>query len=130
MARRKELVEGPARHSSRKAALATSRNRLPWRHRSKHRTFKQSPAEKAALAEKWSSRKLAYCEALTEAAETIYNEAVKLREKFGTHSIQYYMGELMQQSRLDKKKRNINSWNVFLRNEVKRINEGVFVWFA
>ena len=123
MSRHKELAEGPVCHSSRKVALATSRSRLPWRHRTKRQTFKRSATEKAALAEKRHNRKIAYHEALTKAAESIYNEAIKLHELFGGHSIEYYLEELMQHSRLSKKKRTVNSWNVFLRNEVKRIND-------
>jgi hypothetical protein len=117
-------LEGPVRYSSRKAALATSRNRLPWRHHVKRQALKQSPAEKKALAEQRNSRKLTYQNALSKASESIYNEAIKLREQFGTHSLEYYMEELMQQSRLSRNKRAINSWNVYLRGEVKCINDG------
>jgi hypothetical protein len=48
---KQHAAEGIARHSSQKAAIVTSKNHLPWRSRTKRKTFKQSSAEKKALAE-------------------------------------------------------------------------------
>jgi hypothetical protein len=129
MARHKEILEGPARYSSRKAALLTSKQRLPWRQRAKRKTIKKSTAEKKTLAEQRLNRKIAYRQALADATETIHNEAIKLHEQFGGHSIEYYREQLMQHSRLGKKRRLVNGWNVFLRNEVKRMNDGMLVRF-
>lgn len=54
----------------------------------------------------------------------LYNEAVKLREQFGQHPVDYYLEELMQRSRVAKGTRGVSRWNVFLRDETIRRNEG------
>jgi len=115
---------GPARFSSRMRTAATNKARLPWRNRTKHKTYQRTSVEKKALAEKRRNNKKSYHEALAAAYAAVQEEAVKLKEQFGAHSVQYYMEEIMQQSRLTKHKRSVNSWNVYLRNEVKRINDG------
>jgi len=125
MARSKQQsAEGIARYSSRKAALVTSKNHLPWRTRTKRKIFKRSNAEKKALAEQRMDRKIAYRDALSQAADVIHNEAVKLHEQFGTHSVDYYLQDILQQSRLSRGSRSVSNWNVFLRREARCINNG------
>jgi hypothetical protein len=74
-------------------------------------------------------RKTAYCDALSQVSDVILNEAVKLREQFGTHSVDYYLKDIMQHSRLSKEKWSVSGWNVFLRQEVKHINDGKLMLF-
>lgn len=90
----------------------------------KRKTFKKTPAEKQTLKAQRRDRKLSYNEALSAAAEVLYDEAVKLREQFGQHSVEYYLEELMQRSRISKGTRGVSRWNVFVRDETVRRNEG------
>ena len=83
------------------------------------------------LAEKRQKHKASYNEALDAAYAIVHAEAVKLKEQFGAHSEQYYMEEIMQLSRLGRKnRRSVNHWNVYLRNEVKRLNDGKLMFFV
>jgi hypothetical protein len=115
---------GPACFSSRMQFAATNRARLPWRHRTKCKIYQQSSVEKKQLAEKRHKNKADYNDALAAASSVLQEEAAKLKEQFGAHSVQYYMDEIMQSSQLAKKKRSVNCWNVYLRNEVKHLNDG------
>lgn len=116
---------GPTRYLSRKStAPRTTKARGSWRSRLKRKYIKRTAAEKKAIKSQRRERKLSYNEALNAASGVMYDEASKMREQFGQHSIEYYMEALMQRSRLTNNKRDINRWNVFLREETIRHNEG------
>lgn len=83
--------------------------------------------QKAQLQAKRKQRKKDLNDALTEARRRIWDEARKLREQFGTHTEQYYYEQLLQTSRLAKSTRKVNRWNAYLHQEVKRINEGMYI---
>lgn len=51
-------------------------------------------------------------------------QAAQLNEQFGGHSTEYYEKEIMQRSRITTGKRSVNRWNVYLRDEVKKTNDG------
>jgi len=63
-------------------------------------------------------------EALAEAHQLVIQEAMKLHDRFGGHSIQYYYEEILHQSHFTKGQRSVTAWNAFLGAEVKCINDG------
>ena len=56
----------------------------------------------------------------------LWNKAVKLKEKFGKHSKQYYYEQIIHASKHKKGKGKILRWNIYLSLEVKCINKGKF----
>lgn len=122
----------PERYGSRKSSMPhTARStRALSRYRSKRNTtIKKSPADKKALADARKGRKLSYHDALDSASAVILLEARKLHDQFGQHDVDYYLEEIMQHSRLGKGKRNINLWNVFLRQQLALYNDGQFMGY-
>lgn len=116
---------GPARFKSRsRTALLTTKTRLPWRRRASRVVYKKTLAEKKALVEKRRLHRTTYREALHEASRAVKSQAVQMHAKFGAHSVDYYEKEIMQRSRITKGSRSVNRWNVYLRNETKRMNDG------
>lgn len=85
---------------------------------------KKTPAEKKAIREKNHARRTEYAAALAAAQAVVRAEAQLLRDKFGAHSLQWYMEAILQQPRITKGTRKVNRWNAFLQSEVKRINSG------
>ena len=103
--------------------LASGNHYKTWRHRIKCKQFKRSTAEKHTLVEAQHNHEVSYLDALNAAMQVLEDEAYKLHAQFRAHSVDYYLKEIMQRSRKTKGTRKINPWNVFLRQEVKRINE-------
>ncbi|KAF9242901.1 hypothetical protein BU15DRAFT_72552 [Melanogaster broomeanus] len=99
--------------------------RTPWRCRFKKKVIPRTPAERAAMKAKNHTCKQEYAEALGVAQETIMHEAVKLRERFGCHSIEYYYEAIMQKSQLTDRKKGPNRWNAFLCAEVRKHNDAL-----
>jgi hypothetical protein len=58
--------------------------------RTKHKYILQTPIEKALIKAKRQAIKKDYHKALAEACQLVIQEAMKLHERFGDHSIQYY----------------------------------------
>ena len=113
-------------YTTKKAAqIKTYRVRLPWRHRTKPK-FKQTYTEKKVLAEQRALWRSAYDKALAEACDVMWDQAIKIQKWFGGHSTEYYFQEIMQGSWLKKGKREINDWNVYCCQEIKRINDGMY----
>ncbi|KAL6298320.1 hypothetical protein BKA93DRAFT_744378, partial [Sparassis latifolia] len=82
-----------------------------------------TPAEKKALAMRKKDRAQKYKDALANAQAILYEEATKLHMEFGSHSIEYYLKELIQVSQLVSNKCASNHWNVYQQHEVKHIND-------
>jgi serine protease inhibitor len=82
------------------------------------------------LAEKCQKHKASYNKALDAAYAIVHVETMKLKEQFGANSKQYYMEEIMQLSWGRKNRRSINNWNVYLRNEVKCLNDGKLIFLS
>jgi hypothetical protein len=110
------------RSFTRKAAK--SKARFAWCSRRKRAYLKKTPLEKANVAAKRLERKVSYGAALQEARGVLIQQATLLREKFDTHSMEWYFEDILQRSHLGKGHRKINRWNIYLRAEVKRINDG------
>lgn len=111
---------GVSRYSTR--SKISTKTRIPWRHRTQ-RTAKRTHAQKQHLAKQRRDNKERYNDALDASFQVILGEARKLREEFGAHSEQYYLEELMQRPKLARSRRSVNRWNVFLREEVKQLND-------
>lgn len=117
--------DGPLRFRSRtRKALATTKARFPWRRRAARVVYKRSTADKKCLTEKRAQHRETYNEALEATSAAMQDQAESLKEKFGGHDVEYYMGEIMQRSRLSKGTRTVNKWNAYLCSEVRRINDG------
>jgi hypothetical protein len=120
MAPQSEQQQGPQRLLGRKAGYI----RRLWRRRTKRITIAKTPVEKARIAKQQREKKAAYEAAYLQAEAVIMEEATKLSEKFGKHTPQQCYRKLMQRARITQKKRSVNAWNVYLREEVKRRNDG------
>ena len=86
-----------------------------------------TPALRKALAKRRKARHVEYLSALKGAQDTVYNQAVQLREGFGGHSAEYYTQEILQRGRLERSHRKPSRWNVFLKQQVKARNAGARV---
>ncbi len=84
--------------------------------------IKLTPTERAAKKTAKDAVKKDYHAALREAQETIRALARQLHERFGGHTVDYYMEEIMQQSRLKGEKKAPSLWNAFVALEVERLN--------
>lgn len=88
--------------------------------------YKRSSADKKCLTEKRAKHRETYNEALEATSVAMQDQAEILMEMFGGHDAEYYMGEIMQHSRLSKGTRTVNKWNAYLRSKVRRMNDGTF----
>lgn len=122
MAKKKSSFE---RFLSASRKSSSHRTRTPWRTRTKRTVIKLTPAEKAQRKIRREEEKMSYHHALMEAQTEVQKLADDLREKFGKHSSQYYLEEIMQISRLQKKRKVTGAWNAFVSMEVKHMNSGM-----
>ncbi|KAG6819388.1 hypothetical protein H0H93_012294 [Arthromyces matolae] len=99
------------------------RFRTPWRTRTRNKVQKATGAEKAKKKLERLTAKRTYQEALRDCHSEIAHMAEKLRQRFGKHSVDYYLQELMQTSRVNKKYKESGHWNAFVSQEAKRIND-------
>lgn len=116
---------GPQRYKSASRKLLTSRVRKVWRSPARRVYIKKTRQEKKAIREKNRERRETYSEALNEAQKLIYDHAVSLHDRFQSHSVEWYIQEIAQHSRVTKGRRKVNGWNVFLSAEAKRINDDI-----
>ena len=107
----------------------TNKPRVPWHQQTIRKKATLSSAEKAALKNKRKEEKQRYHDALANAWAVVLQQATILKDQFGTHSLQYYFEEIMQQARLQQGSRTSSHWNAFLHKEVKRINDSQFILF-
>jgi hypothetical protein len=84
-----------------------------------------TPAVKEALAKRREARRAEYALALRSAKDVVHIQATQLREVFGGHSVEYYTQEILQRARLERVRRKLSRWNVFLQQELKTRNAGM-----
>lgn len=84
-----------------------------------------TPALREALATQRKERRNEFSQALKEARDTVGKHALHLREAFGGHSTEYYAQEILQRGRTERSRRKPNRWNAFLRDELRKVNEGM-----
>lgn len=102
---------------------STKRVRFPWRERKKRKQIPRSQAEKRELQKQRAEKKQKFKDALVEARGVVWELAAKMNEDFPGHSAEYYYRAIMQHSRL-RNKRKISPWNVFVSQELKKLNAG------
>jgi hypothetical protein len=95
------------------------------RKRVRKRAAPLTSALKTLLAKRRKERYQSYSSALQDAHHSVEQHAKQLREKFGAHSIEYYHQEILQRGRLERGRRKASRWNAFVRNELKKRNDGV-----
>ncbi len=109
-----------------RAIKKNMKQRTKWRHRSSQpATVKKTPAQKKVLREERQSRQASMKEALTAAHKLIAELATSLHNQFPHRSKEWWIGELYQTLRRNAKKRKSGGWNVFVSQEMKRINAGI-----
>ena len=119
-----KVVNGFTCLLSASCTVQTSIKRKAWRHRKVHIRIKCTPTEKAEQKRKHLEAKLTYHKALEDCRRVIEDQAKALRKQFGLYSVQYYKEEIMQHSRLDKKRKEAGRWQAFVSKETKAINNG------
>ena len=83
----------------------------------------RTDAEKAIRTEQRRKFRETFSTDVKEARKVIMAEAVKLHQKHGGHSVDYYVKLLYQDNR-HKSVRNISNWNAWVRLESLRLNKG------
>jgi hypothetical protein len=124
MARQHSTGLGVQRYLGRRKNSLTARTRTPWRHRIKAKYYTPTPAEKATRKAERRARKELRAKAFDSASAAVMQEAVRLHETLGSATVTQCYEELCQRSQL-KTKRAKSRWNAYLRQEVKKINDGV-----
>lgn len=127
MTQSKKITGLIARLTVRKST--SSAQRYSWRRRHKKVRVSKTLAEKRLEKEKRAQRRKNFTLALEEAQEVVRDEAKKLRETFGTHSVDYYHCAILQTQTRMKGSRGVSVWNAYLSQEVKRLNESEFSGF-
>ncbi|KAH9846930.1 hypothetical protein C2E23DRAFT_863660 [Lenzites betulinus] len=84
---------------------------------------KKTPVEKKLLAERREDAREKITTALANAKDTIAQEAQKMQAEFGGHDQKYYEHQILQSSRAANSQRKVNSWNAYLRADLKRRND-------
>ena len=82
----------------------------------------RNTAEKAADKEKQEKRRKELCTALADAQRVLKDEAAKLHERFGDHSLEWYQRAILQDARITKTQRSPNRWNIFQREALLKMN--------
>jgi hypothetical protein len=65
------------------------------------------------------TRREEYASALADARQMVRAQAIRLRETFGRHTIDYYEQEILQGGRLTKGHQKASGWNTYLQKELK-----------
>ncbi|KAH9858615.1 hypothetical protein C2E23DRAFT_712761, partial [Lenzites betulinus] len=99
----------------------TRLSRRPYQKRVK--PPKKTPVEKKLLAERREDAREKITTALANAKDTIAQEAQKMQAEFGGHDQKYYEHQILQSSRAANSQRKVNSWNAYLRADLKRRND-------
>ena len=81
---------------------------------------------KAALKSLCRVRRSDYQAALLDARSRIKEDAQKLRDRFGVHSVDYYEKAILQHRTGLKPPRTVSPWNAYLSREAKRLNDREF----
>ncbi|KAG6896214.1 hypothetical protein C0992_009682 [Termitomyces sp. T32_za158] len=116
------IIRPPQRYRSLSRKILTRALRRPYRLKKKRITLKKTPAEKREANEKRRERRQSYQEARSAAWDLLEQEAMKLHERFGGHSLQWYKEDILQVGRLKGDSRGVSRWNAYLRAEAKRLN--------
>ena len=105
-----------------------TRVKLPWRRRESHKQgIKLTQAERQELKEKREEKRVKLEDALNTARDTMFKMVEAMSEDFGkAHCPEYYYSLIMQQSKLKVKPQKFSQWNVFVSQETRKRNDGVY----
>ncbi|KAF8170783.1 hypothetical protein BJ912DRAFT_1066409 [Pholiota molesta] len=110
--------------------LSTQRKYVTAKVRKVHRRIKKvvskrvlTPVEKALRTERRRKARESLKTDLQACRELVTAEAVKLREKHGGHSVEFYRKAILQEGRL-KQGRKVSPWNGWVYLEGIRLNDG------
>lgn len=115
---------GPQRFKSASRKLIATKTRKVWK-KINRVYIKKTRAEKRAIKQKNLARRKSYAQALADARGVVRQQAELLHEQYGSHSVQYYHQEIIQESRITTASRKTSAWNAYLSSEIKRINGGM-----
>ena len=93
------------------------------RTKTKHKKITRTIAEKEIRSQQRRKFRETFSNDLKEARNVIMAEAVKLHQKHGGHSVDYYAKILFQEGR-HRSERKVSDWNAWVRLESQRLNEG------
>ncbi|KAG6875652.1 hypothetical protein C0992_002942 [Termitomyces sp. T32_za158] len=96
--------------------------RKPWHTRSQHIIHRLTTEQKARRRQERADGKATYQQALKEAQDQVHVLAEGLQVQFQKHSVNYYYEEIMQMSRLQKKRKKSGTWNAFVSIETQQMN--------
>ncbi|KAG6894293.1 hypothetical protein C0992_006687 [Termitomyces sp. T32_za158] len=116
-------IDMPKRYRSSSRKILSAAIRRPYRLKQKRVSIKKTAAQKEEAKKKREAHKEAYAAAREAASNLLDQEAIKLHEQFGGHSVQWYKEDILQMARLKTETRAISRWNLFLRYEAKRQNQ-------
>ncbi|KAK7451710.1 hypothetical protein VKT23_012389 [Stygiomarasmius scandens] len=117
--------DGSFEHMLRAAQKKTTSARRPYRYRAKRTAIKLSNSQKALRKKLREDSKKAYQDALKDAFARIVGIAEEMREQFGKHSVQWYVDEIMQTHRLQRKSREPTRFQAFVSLRMKEINANI-----
>lgn len=117
----KKLTNLIARLGLRKASAPATRIR--FRRKQKKTYILKTDQQKTALKSLRCIRRINYQAALLDARSRIKDEAQKLQDCFGGHSVEYYEKAILQHRTGLKSPRTVSPWNAYLSQEAKHLND-------
>ncbi|CAA7264088.1 unnamed protein product [Cyclocybe aegerita] len=85
----------------------------------KRTVIKRTDTERAVAKARKQEERLQLKDALKATKKLLMQEAIRMRERFGGHSVSYYYEKIMQTSRINRGCRAVSLWNAFLAVEMK-----------
>ncbi len=117
--------EGILRYRNKARKVGGNRVRIPRRSRTSRKSRLTESQRKKAKDER-AERKKALQDALKAARNQMWELAKDMRKQFGGHDAEWYYRAILQQRRLNPKKRELSMWNAFVSQELKKHNEGSY----
>ncbi|KAK7464096.1 hypothetical protein VKT23_006257 [Stygiomarasmius scandens] len=100
---------------------ATS-TRKPWRYRTKRPAIKLTYQQKKHKKDLRDAEKQSLRDELQQTFQLIQQRAEQMREKFGKHSVQWYLDQIMQTHRMKEQRRKLSHYDAFVSMEMKARN--------
>jgi hypothetical protein len=128
MARTRLRERDPHRYSRemrRSGSGTQKRVRFPWRRRTKTARIEKDPSERAEINARRRAKKEACAATIASAESVIFEEAKKLSATLNGQKTPLQAHRmLLQTARVAQSERNISQWNAYIRQEVRKMNDG------
>ncbi len=121
-------IAGILRYRNVARRVGGKRVRFPQRRSRKGKKSTLTDSQRAKAKSDRDAKKKAIKAALKEARQQMWELAVTMADNFGSHDAEYYYRAIMQQPRLNKKRREISQWNAFVSQELRKHNEGTSIY--